>query len=394
MGRQPGTIANVQNDQAADRARISSTEPEANSAQVVAAVLRVRLCSQKLGPRDQSFWRTPSPAAWLVIDLIQGGGGIAQPSEDEMLSAEFADLWSALLTSRRIQWALEGFVQVPGSNQVSATVLVHGAGEILPPDGTARFSLRDADPGRIFVSEGLYHSISDLPGLAFGEHTVEGWHEVAWPRSVGSAILREEPASLPASTQTNQSLTKAAHHPPEPKPEVLESPDVASPPISPRSEGRSWLQAEENRWLILAGSAIFLLVVVGFIVIFSMTRPQPKAKGLQPIASQSGDTKPTAPSTPAPPQPSDQSSPERKTKLEARQNPETSPKTPVGACEFSEAAIERQLKRADDDLHDGELDEAKTLYTEIMPCPSARDQAREGLKRIKMREDLTGESPQ
>lgn len=423
-------MANVPHDRAdlaalaPDTARDSGLllEPWAAAHTSVPAVLSVHFAAA-----ESSFASAISPALSLAADLIQASGGTRNPSDADTVSASFPNLPLAVLIGRRLQWALQGFA-------VAGTVIVRAGEEGL--DGS--MPLASAATGQILLSPQAAGSVSNLPGLTLQgfdrRENGNGWHELLW----------QSPSQADSFAEDEQSLLGLIRDcgredpcPPEPAWGAFGSvPPGASKTTSvpePAPADRTWLG--KRRWLLVGGIGIALVLVIGIIALAAhrgtapaqatskpaeqspsraVSTDSPLASSDSHVASSdshalsdshgassgpaAAKVASVAMSKPVPLPPSDIHAAHSRAPKEATDEVkqalpvESHPKKPAEtqACEFSEAGISRALTRAETDMHDGRLEEAKAAFLTIRGCASAHQRVEEDLRIVQLKISAQG----
>jgi len=430
-------MANVPHDRAdlaalaPDTARDSSLllEPSAATHTSVAAILSVHFAAA-----EPSFASPVSPALSLAADLIQASGGTRNPNETDSVSASFPNLPVAVLIGRRLQWALQGLA-------LSGTVIVRAGDEGL--DGS--IPLASAATGQILLSPQAAGAVSNLPGLPLQRCDLRengnGWHELVWQSPSHADNFAEDEESLLGLIRDC-----GREDPCLPEPawggfgsgRSGASKTTAVP--EPAAVDRSWLG--KRRWLFVGGIGIALVLVIGIITLAAHRGTAPAQAKSKPAGQSlshavpsdphavstdarvlssdshtvSSDSHPlsdsravsngsaaakvasVATSKPVPLPPSDtqaaHSRPPKAAPDEVKNAlpPEPHPKKPAGAqpCEFNEAGISRALARAETDMHDGRLEEAKAAFLTIRGCASAHERVEEDLRIVQLKISAQG----
>jgi hypothetical protein len=360
-------------------------------------------------------WNGAGLPATLALDLIKASGGTRDGGGDAVMTAGFPNLQSALLTARRLQWAMEGLGGERGN--AAATILVHSADD--PSAASAQAALEKASPGRILLGSSVAESVYQLPNILLRDASGPGgWREMLWRSAAAAnpaadeqsmlrqirALGREDPCPAevpPPGPRTLLAPVEAAVSAPTPEDDLL-GPTRREPAPDQGSSGT-------KKWLIVGGAAaavvVFGAVLIPFLVSANHAKPVPTS----PVSpTKTSDTpSPTPPTpvpspvpTPAPPQaPVDKPlSPSggKQPKVDPTGGVSTggvntggvSPMTPpkgFSKCELIPSEIPKTLDRAEYLLHAGQLEEAQAAFVSVQYCPGAYQRAQAGLKLVKQR---------
>jgi hypothetical protein len=341
-----------------------------------------------------------SAAVNLATDLIRASGGTLQAGDSQALTASFPSLTVAVLIARRLHWALQGLAESAaqaGAAIAPAAILIqsaHEAADAAPPPAGA---------GQILLSPAATAAVLNLPGVSL-RATTSNWsallsHSANQPASFAadeSALLglirdcgREDPCLPKTRSAPSASPSNAIQPAPAPNP--------ASTPSSPGfSSILDRLGPPPRRWFILGGAAAVLIALIAVVAIASHPRTTPtkaaaqSAGAIAPAASSFPSTPSASSATTAAPPPS--AAPVVKsvpTGSRKTPPPDSHPKkgTDTASCDFTDAGIPRALSRAETDMHDGHLDEAKAAFLKLRACAAARDRAEEDLRTVQRKID-------
>ncbi len=406
-------MTNLRTDRVSDRTLSQASAPEVQAGTPGAKpgnprtfVLAVRLfASDGSGVPGGVAWNSAGPAATLALDLIKASGGTRDAGGDSVVTAGFPNLQSALLTARRLQWALEG-LEGEGGN-AAATILVHSAED--PSAASAQAALEKASPGRILLGSSVAESVYQLPNIMLRDASGPGgWREMLWrsaaaanPAADEQSVLRqirergrEDPCPAETQAPAPRAVTSAA------KPDV----SVAAPEddlLGP-TRRESDPTPGTKKWLIVGGAAAAVVVFGAVLIPFLVSGNHAKTAVPPPAPSTSiAEPPPTtvpAPVTvqPAPPVKAPSTKPGRSAvgkQPKTDQAGDTKPEPRVsGKCDLTESEIPKTLDRAEHYLHAGQLEEAQAQYQRVVGCPAAHERAQAGLKLVKQRIDTQGSS--
>jgi len=406
-------MTNLRTDRVPDRTLSQASAPEvqagapaAKAGNQRAFVLAVRLfASDGSGAPAGVSWNNAGPAATLALDLIKASGGTRDAGGDAVVTAGFPNLQSALLTARRLQWALEGLGGEGGN--AAATILVHSAED--PSAASAQAALEKASPGRILLGSTVAESVYQLPNIMLRDASGPGgWREMLWrsaaaanPAADEQSVLRqirelgrEDPCPAELQAPAPRAVTAAIR------------PDVSAPEddlLGPTRREPAPAPATK-KWLIVGGAAAAVVVFGAVLIPFVVSGNHAKT-AVPPSAPPTTTAEPpqtTAPPTVPPPAPVQ---PEPSVKTPSTKAPRTSggkqpkneqagdtrPEPKVnGKCDLTESEIPKTLDRADHYLHAGQLEEAQAQYERVVGCPAAHERAQAGLRLVKQRIETQG----
>jgi hypothetical protein len=384
----------------ASASEVKAGAPAAKPGSQRAFVLAVRLFgSDGNGLPTGVSWNNAGPLATLALDLIKASGGARDAGGDAVVTAGFPNLQSALLTARRLQWALEG---LGGEREnAAATILVHSADD--PSAASAQAALEKASPGRILLGSSVAESVFQLPNIMLRDASGPGgWREMLWRSAAAAnpaadeqsmlrqirALGREDPcpAELPApAPRTLIAPVQAEVSPPAPEEDLL----------GPTRRERAPAPATK-KWLIVGGAAAAVIVFGAVLIPFLVSANHAKPVAQTPVPQTS--TPETKPETlPAPVPPPVQPAPTPKAPIDKtphppadnsqKGDPGVAPPVPRGSakCELIPSEIPKTLDRAEYLLHASRLEDAQAAFESVLGCPGARERAQAGLKLVKQR---------
>lgn len=404
-------MTNLRTDRVPDQTLSQASAPEVRAADASnprTFVLAVRLfASDGSGtPVGVSWKNSPVPAATLALDLIKASGGTRDPGGDAVVTAGFPNLQSALLTARRLQWALEG-LGGEGEN-AAATILVHSAED--PSAASAQAALEKASPGRILLGSSVAESVYQLPNIMLRDAAGPGgWREMLWRSAAAANPAADEQSMLRQIRELGRQDPCPAEPPPPPVPRAVTAavkPDVSAPP--PADDLLGPVRREPapppatKKWLIVGGAAAAVVIFGAVLIPFLVSGNHAKTAVPPPQpATSAAEPPPITVPTPAPVQPPppvktpSTKSPHTSSAKPPRtdQDAETSPLPKAsGKCDLTSAEIPRSLDRAENYLHAGKLEDAQAVYERLLGCPEAHNKAQAGLKLVKQRLDTQGSS--
>jgi len=372
-------------------------------------VLSVRLRSQDGNSQADVPWTGDAPPVALSLDVISASGGAAEPPQGATLSAGFVNLQSALLTVRRLQWALEGLAESAGSGRTAAAIAIHSIGD--PAGGGVAAALQNVAPGQVLLTSRIAEAVQQLPGVTLRETGDGNWRELLWKGA-------DTPLSYSADEQSVLRLIGALGRE-DPCPPKAETPVPVAAPVpattrvtavaeAPDRLGRSRADPEpaggiaKFKWLIVGGAAAAVVLVAALVIPGMVSGSHSKAPAQNPDASTktagpvapaipvANPPNPTGPDQPKPPGKPAKQARGAEAKVEGKTEP-PAPKPFVGSCDLTEAEIPRSLSRAENYMYAGKLEEAQAVFQRVLGCPSAHEKALEGLQRVKQR--MAAQSP-
>jgi hypothetical protein len=385
---------------------VQAGPPDTKAGNQRAFVLAVRLFASdgSAAPAGVS-WNSAGSSATLTLDLIKASGGTRDAGGDAVVTAGFPNLPSALLTARRLQWALEGLGGEAGN--ATATILVHSAED--PSAASAQAALEKASPGRILLGSSVAESVYQLPNIMLRESAGPGgWREMLWRSAAAANPAADEQAML----RQIRELGREDPCPAElqaPAPRAVTAtvrPDVsaAAPEddlLGPTRREPAPEPPGTKKWLIVGGAAAAVVVFGAVLIPFLVSGNHAKTAVPPPVPSTSTVEPPAAiVPAPAPVQPTPVKPPSTKP---GRPAGEKQPRTDqagdtrkeprvTGKCDLTESEIPKTLDRADHYLHAGQLEEAQAQYERVVGCPAAHEKAQAGLKLVKQRLVTQGSS--
>jgi hypothetical protein len=132
--------------------------------------------------------------------------------------AAFPGILPAVLTARRLQWALIGFSEADASGGTAAAVLVHAAADLTATEnGSASLTpLETATRGQILLTSQAGENLRDLPGLPLQAASETGLCELDWRSSEPAPARAADEETLSRFIQMNGLENEIPARPPEP----------------------------------------------------------------------------------------------------------------------------------------------------------------------------------
>jgi hypothetical protein len=404
-------MTNLRTDRVPDRTlsqasapEVQAGAPDAKAENQRAFVLAVRLfASDGTGAPAGVSWNSAGSSAALALDLIKASGGTRDAGGDAVVTAGFPNLPSALLTARRLQWALEGLGGESGN--ATATILVHSAED--PSAASAQAALEKASPGRILLGATVAESVYQLPNIKLRDAAGPGgWREMLWRSGAAANPAADEQSMLlqirelgredpcPAELQPPAPRAVTATVRPDVEPEV----SAAAPEddlLGPTRREPAPAPPGTKKWLIVGGAAaavvVFGAVLIPFLVSGNHAKtavppPAPPITTAEPSPAPVSTPATVPPATPAKPPSTKPIHTLGEKQPKPDQAGETRPVPRVtGKCDLTESEIPKTLDRAEHYLHAGQLEEAQAQYERVVGCPAAHEKAQAGLKLVKQR---------
>jgi hypothetical protein len=363
-------------------------------------------------------WKSNDPAVCLALDLIAAGQGVASSPNGRFLVASFTGIQPAILTARRLQWALLGFAESDRFAGTAAAVLLHSTPDLpaLQADSSALLPLENATPGQILLTPNTAELLQDLPGLPLQAVSGDGLCELLWRAS-------QETASRSADEDTVSKFIKL-HGLEVEAPAPLQAPPVPPPTPLPTETDRSpyaWPEAVDTsapvpdagesvrpranpRLLIGAAcAAAIVLVVVLILAVSHRGAATPAAIAVQPAASTVTPSSSLVASVTQPanvPPPTGTASPQapvtttapaqttRKHQEPAQANAKPAdiaksqpdePKIAAGNCDLDSNLLPKMLDQAEKSREQGNYPAALRQYRAVLACDRNNARARSGL---------------
>lgn len=261
------------------------------------AALSVRLWrAGSDGQPGDLLWTSGDLAVSLVEDLITAEGGVAPAPRGRFLVAAFPGILPAVLTARRLQWALTGFSEADTSG-AAAAVLVHSAADLpaLETDSAGLMPLENAAGGQILLTPQAAELLRDLPGLPLQSVSETGLCELEWRASDPAPARASDEEALSRFIQLNGLENEASIRPLEPPVSPTEAQPVGADrgssalPIATDAGGLvSRLRQRPRLLVISACAAAILLILVVIVAVAHKRTPEPATVPLSQASSANG----------------------------------------------------------------------------------------------------------
>ena len=264
-------------------------------------------------PPGDLLWESNDPAVYLALDLLQASQATRSAPRGAILVATFPAIQPAILTARRLQWALQGFSEAGAFAAAAAAVLVHSKEDLpgLEADDSALFSLEHAAPGQILLTPKTSEILRDLPGLPLKAVSEAGLCELLWRDSETPWSPLSDEEALSQLIQLNGMENEAPVAPPAPPmpagadaaPSAIAGAEQVAPPAPALSASRPRL----NQRLLIgaAAAAAILLIIVAIVAVSHKAKTVSASMPMQPAATavavpRAGGQPQSLPSNPAP----------------------------------------------------------------------------------------------
>ena len=363
-----------------------------------------------------------APAVCLVRDLILASQGQLSEPRGQLLVGTFSGIDSAILATRRLQWAMQGFSDSDKTGHTKAAILVYDADELSDPEfaGSVQLCLEQAVPGQILISSKSTNLLQNIPSLQMQAVPESALCELLWRNSAIPSDPSSDENALSAFIKQNGLQDDA---PPAPEPPALapaldskrtKAPGAYAPVvIQERSDFNEpgAFRRINPRLLFGAGGGAVLLAVIAFFA-FSHRGPalnqvpEPGPAAVSPPQTDSGDspatfrapqdqpsisrnqsanTPPTTKRTIYPPlqkghnKTGGASDTAGETKAPAQE-----PQVNRAGCDLEPSDIPKLLAQADQRRGAGDYDSATRQYNHVRACEPGNAKANEGLRLIRI----------
>lgn len=421
-------MATFQQSRQPDEQATQATPAAKVAQQSGGAALSIRLWRTKeSGLSGDWSWQSSDPPVSLTLDLLAASQGVVSASSGRFLLAGFSGVQQAILTARRLQWALLGLGEAERFAGTACAILVHSAPDLpaLQADASVLVPLENAAPGKILLTDTTAEFLRDLPGLALQPNADTGLHELVWrnreeeagrpsdddvlsqfakqhgieiePQAPGQEPLTPASPGAPAGTDRGMRPLPVTAGMEAPKPDGGEVSRFDSELEAPRRSG--------NLRLFIGGAiaAVILLIVV----VVAITRKgaenpatvalpaatalaAPVASANQPPQSPVQGPAPaaTAATGPEPTKSAEPSQKGRKREEAAQGNPATAdaaksqanqPKVVAGNCDLEANLVPKMLEQAERSREQGNYPAALRQYRAVLACDRNNARARSGL---------------
>jgi hypothetical protein len=375
------------------------------------AALSIRLWRvQDLVEPEEPFWKNNDPAACLTRDLIAASGAVTPAVRGKFLVAVFPGIQPAILSARRLQWALQGFSETNEFAATAAAVLVHSSFDLpgLETDDSALQPLEQATPGQTLLTAKAAELLRDLPGLPMQAAAESGLFELLWrgPEETWTRSSDEEAVSQLIKSLGLEHEVPAAML--QPSAAVVEPPPGTADPVLPafaigvesihQDTGLAASSPLQNRRLLIGvACAALILVVIGAVFAFSHKGNTSTAANAGPPPSSTAAFVPAVSSvpTPAPPPAAATAKPKPQTTRDQEKptHPASTPseastpqtnqqKVVAGKCFLDPNFIPKALDQAEKSRDQGKYDAAERQFRQVLACEPDNARARSGLDRV------------
>jgi hypothetical protein len=420
-------MATFQQSRQPDQQATQATPTAKVAQQIGGAALSIRLWRAKDSAQSSDLsWQGNDPAVCLTADLIAASQGVVATWNGRFLVVGFSGVQQAVLTARRLQWALLGFCEADKFAGTACAILVHSASDLpaLQADASALLPLENAAPGKILLTAKTAEFLQDLPGLPLRPNSDTGLSELVWRHQTETASLPSDDEVLSQFAKQHGIEIEAQAPPQQPQapapPGAPAGTDRGMRPLpgnagmeAPKPEGGeaapfdSELQDPPRsgnlRLLIGAACAAVILIVV---VVIALTHKDaanssaaappapsvaaPVSSATQPPQSQTESPAPIAnASTPPEPQkPAEPTQKERKRDEAARasqaaadaaKSQANQPKVVAGNCDLEANLVPKMLEQAERSRVQGNYPAALRQYRAVLACDRNNARARSGL---------------
>jgi hypothetical protein len=401
-------MAEIQHDRAPDQTATQTLVIGASRIHAASALVSVRLWRNREDDAPGELLSTSlDPAVCLAIDMLVASRGDVVQTHGKTLLVAFSDVSTAILAARRLQWAFQGLSEANRFAGTAVAILIQSRQDLpdQPTDDSFCVPLEQAAPGQILLAQKASRFLDDLPGLATEATHDPALRELVWRRPDGESSIAADEQTLFRNIkgQGYGDLAPTEQTPDawdnSPAAKDIRSSELGQPddPFRQSNAGGLWAGLGNKRWIIWSGSAAALICAVTFTVIAlhrqSTVTPVAQPPALVQTTPGSSTTTPSEPAatpttlvpaaTPAvkAAAPKTPKAPAAKPGVEAA-------KEPSGSCESPNAADARKtLDRAEKNLHNGKYADAKRGFQSVLGCEGTSADAREGLQRVKARQE-------
>jgi hypothetical protein len=440
-------MAAIEQSRLSDPSATPATAVAGESASGAGAALSMRLW--RAGGTSSSgdlSWQGADAAVCLALDLIaagqieqngqtgQAGAGVATTADGKYLVAAFSGITSALLTARRLQWALTGFAETGRFAGTAAAVLVHSKADLpaLASDSSALLPLEKAAAGQILLTPKAAELLQDLPGLPLQATPDGGLSEVLWRTGETTSNGSSDEEALSQLIKLHGLEVEPPAQSPIPSPEPIAPAAPAGPfgtdrglralpaAAEPDAVGLGAVESDEfdpgdsvasrrakPGVLIGAGCAVALVLVL--IVVFAVSHKgaeKPAAVAAEPAASstvpassvsqpspvQAASVAPATSAVPAPPPKHSEVVQKDRKHDEAAQgnssatdaaktqgNADKQAKAVGGNCDLDSNLLPKMVEQAERSRADGNYPAALRQFRAVLACDPHNARARSGL---------------
>lgn len=386
-----------------------------------AAALSIRLwrARDSAAPQELS-WESNDPAVYLTLDMISASQGVTSPIFGSYLLAAFADIQPAILTARRLQWAIQGLSEAVPFSGTSCAVMVHATEDLpgLEADPSVLGALERCTPGQTLLTAKAAELLQNLPGLPLQASSEPDLHELAW-RSDGETWSREaDDEALAEIIKKHESEigTKAGAEGfaaipmpdlPRNAPEISFRPSAVTLALSgDESEAAEIGRRRKRPWMIgVACVALLAIAILAALVVShrgtAPTTASPAAASL-PATPQPSPAAPPAPiqnpvpdaaahalqpaPTPSAPSPKvhehEKTAPADAVSSQSVRSQAGRQKAAEGKCNLDPQLIPSALNQAELSRDEGKYSAAERQFRSVLACEPENARAKSGLERV------------
>ena len=400
-------MAELRHERAPDQTATQTPASDGSEARAAGAVVFIRLWTNREGVQLGDS-KGVDPAFCLAVDLITASGGAVQ-HQGKPLVATFPDAPTAILASRRMQWAFQGLSEAEGFAGTAIAALVYSSDDLSgkPASDADALPLERATPGKILLGEKTGLLLRDVPGLATEAAADSVLSEFIWRSPEGGSGNADE---LTLFRNIKEQRRRTAEYPTEePVPIVGDSAEAAfavsaepaelENPFPDTPQGSFFARLSNFHRLMLGGGVAVLIGICAISVaelavhrnlapssstppaVSVPTVPQSAAPQVSPAAPVQTPAQIVTPVV----KPTEAESPRER----ARKQRESAAKEipAAGGCDVGASGAQRTLQRAQNSLHAGKYDEAERDFRSILGCEGASAQARGGLEEVRVRRE-------
>lgn len=396
-------------DQGASTAHKSSAAAEAR------LIVRVWKTQRTSAPAGSPLM-AGDPVLSLILDLISASHGVASIQPDKTVTAAFSGIEPAILTARRLQWAIQGFSESEGNSDTAVAILAHCSADLsdMEAERLIQTAFEQVRPGQVLIAQSIADAIQGLPSLHLQEVPDSSFREFLWRSSAIAPSRSMDEEAISAFIRQN-GLESEAPSPPEkalsaePLPLAAATripgayPPVVSEPIPSSIVPVSW-RGLNPRMLIGGATAAAILIVGGAVLAFSHHSTPAAPPPPLPAVRQEANETPHEGGTPAgepsvgpsasanklstaqgPPAPQPQKDRKQKVKPDspvAMAGGQEKPKE-LGACALEPGTYQTTLDLAENNRSNGNYGDAIRLYEHVIGCGYETARAQRGMDKAK-----------
>jgi len=364
------------------------------------------------------------PAVCLLADIAEAAGATPVETQGKVFAAAFAGLAEAIRAARRLQWALQGFVQGESAANLAMAVLV-GNSEEFPgflEQGRLPAALAKAAPGGILLTVQAAQAAEEQVAYALTGASEPGFQSLLWrapeeqsnapwDETVLSALIDRKGPEFSADFRRQDAAT--AEQVQAEQMQMGSEPSTIpqlEPLLAPRSAlPTAWNAPGRLSWIV-GGAAVLLVALVLILMPHHPRRivlEEPQAGSSLPTASpanppiiqpepqpapQSASPQAAQPQPPpAAPQSSKAKAQQAKAAPAAKPAPPAKPTAqPRGNCDLEQSQIGGQIELAEKNLGRGKYKDAQRQFESVLACDPGSGRAREGLARVRQAQMAEG----